>query len=172
MLPQSFVFALGIGLLLPSLAAAQNAPLPNQSTGEERVMGAERSQPRTPFQQLADRLKLDAKTQVPEVDRILSDAVREAGPIAARMLQLRQQLVNLSLANKPDDARPVLEAYTSAAATMTGIEARAFAKINAMLKPNQQAGAAQAFAIMAGMFQTPAPSSAGARAGQRSGAAR
>jgi hypothetical protein len=35
---------------------------------------------------------------------------------------------------------------------MTGIEAEAFGKLYALLKPNQQAKAPQAFELMAGMF--------------------
>ena len=43
-----------------------------------------------------------------------------------------------------------------------------FAKIYAMLKPNQQANAPQAFAIMAGMFQ-PSPARGGGGRGTRGG---
>jgi hypothetical protein len=35
---------------------------------------------------------------------------------------------------------------------MTGIEAEAFGKVYALLKPNQQSKAPQAFELMAGMF--------------------
>ena len=42
---------------------------------------------------------------------------------------------------------------------MAGIEAAAFAKTYATLKPNQQPNATQAFALMAGIFQAAAPSS-------------
>ena len=88
-----------------------------------------------------------------------------------RLLQLRQQMVNVALAGKPDDEmKPVVEAYTAAAAQMAGIEARAFAKIYATLKPDQQSRAGQAFALMAGIFQPAAPRGPGGR-GQRSGGA-
>jgi hypothetical protein len=126
-------------------------------------------QKRTPFEQLADRLKLEQKAQLPLVDTILVDAGKEAAPIGQKMLELRQRLVNLALQNKSDEIQPVVEAYTAAAAQMTGIEARAFAKIYATLKPNQQSSAAQAFAIMAGMFQPPAPRGPGGRGGRGGG---
>ena len=122
-------------------------------------------QQRTRFEQFADRLKLDSKTQIPAVDQILSDSAREAAPIGQQMLQLRQQLVNLGLENKPADMKPVVGEYAVAAAKMAGIEARAFAKVYAMLKPNQQSSASQAFAIMAGMFQPAAPRGRGGRGG-------
>ena len=153
-------------LLLPALAAGQNAPLSSESTGEERTMAVERVAPKTPYQLFAERLKLDLKTQVPAVEEILSAAAKEAAPVGVEMLQVRQQLVNLALSNKPDEMKPVVAAYAAAAAKMTAIEARAFAKVYGTLKPNQQSSASQAFAIMAGMFQAQAPGGA-ARGGQR-----
>ena len=51
-----------------------------------------------------------------------------------------------------DDLKKLMGEYTTVSATMTGIEAEAFGKIYAMLKPNQQAKAPQAFELMAGMF--------------------
>jgi hypothetical protein len=157
-------------LLAPALAilpASQD--LPRNSTGENDVFGNERAQPRTLYEQVADRLKLDSKTQAPAARQLFSDALTEAGPAGQRMLVLRQQMVNLMLANKPDDMKPVTDAYAEAAAQMAGIEARAFAKVYAILKPNQQPSAAQAFVLMAGMFQPPATGASGARGGQRGG---
>ena len=51
-----------------------------------------------------------------------------------------------------EDLNKLTADYAAAAAQMTKIEADAFAKIYAMLKPNQQAKAEQAFELMAGMF--------------------
>ena len=159
-------------ILLSTLSAApfpQNAPISSgmgsDDTGAPRIG----IQQRTPAERFADRLKLDAKTQIPAVEQILSDAAREAAPIGQQMLQLRQQLVNLALENKPADTKPVVDEYAAAAAKMAGIEARAFAKVYATLKPNQQSSASQAFAIMAGMFQPPAPRTPGGRAGRGGG---
>jgi 2-hydroxychromene-2-carboxylate isomerase len=154
--------------LLSTLSAApfpQNAPISSgmgsDDTGAPRIG----LQQRNLYEQFADRLKLDSKTQIPAVEQILADAAREAAPIGQQMLQLRQQLVNLALENKPADMKPVVDEYSVAAAKMAGIEARAFAKVYATLKPNQQSSASQAFAIMAGMFQTPAPRGRGGRGG-------
>jgi hypothetical protein len=114
-------------------------------------------------------LKLDSKTQVPAVEQILSEAAKDAAPVGQQMLQLRQQLVNLALENKPADMKPIVDGYAGAAAKMAGIEARAFAKVYATLKPNQQSSASQAFAIMAGMFQPPPPRASGGRGGRGGG---
>ena len=171
MFPKFVLTAVAAAVLVPAMlatAAPQGGGLTRESTGEDRAMAADRPQPRTPFQQLADRLKLDAKTQVPAVEQILAEASQQAAPVGQQMLQLRQQLVNLALANKADETKPVVDAYTAAAAKMTGIEASAFAKIYATLKPNQQSSAAQAFAIMAGMFQPAAPRGGGP-GGRRAG---
>ena len=172
MFARSALIALAPVVLVATLFALtvpQNAPISSgmgsDDTGAPRIG----LQQRTPDEQFADRLKLDSKTQIPAVGQILSDAAREAAPIGQQMLQLRQQLVNLALENKPADMKPVVDAYAVAAAKMAGIEARAFAKVYATLKPNQQSSASQAFAIMAGMFQPPAPRGPGGRGGRGGG---
>jgi hypothetical protein len=53
------------------------------------------------------------------------------------------------------------------AAQVTGIETKAFAKVCATLKPNQQGKAASAFELMAGMFNAPAGGRGGRRGGGR-----
>jgi hypothetical protein len=120
----------------------------------------------TPFERFADRLKLDEKTQVPAAQEIFTAAAQEAAPVAVEMLQLRQRLLNAALSGNTEDEKAVESAYTVAAAKMTGIEATAFAKVYATLKPNQQSNASQAFALIAGFFQAAGPG--GAR-GQRGG---
>jgi hypothetical protein len=157
-------------LLAPALAALPaSQDLPKNNTGENEVFANERAQPRTLYEQVADRLKLDAKTQAPAAQQVFSEALDEAAPLGQRMLALRQQMINVALANKPDEMKPVTDAYAAAAAQMAGVEARAFAKVYATLKPNQQSNAPQAFALMAGMFQAPATPGKGARGGQRGG---
>jgi hypothetical protein len=157
-------------LVLCVHAAAQEpqSGLGREDTGAPPV---DRSQP-TPFQQFVSKLKLDARTQVPAVERVFAAASEEAAPVGQLLLQLRQQMVNVSLAKKPDEMQPVVDAYTAAAARMAGIEARAFAKVYATLRPDQQPRAAQAFAIMAGIFQPAAPRGPGPGGGQRGGGER
>jgi len=155
-------------VLVPLTLAAQNAPISsgmgNEDTGAPRL-----NLQQTPTEQLIDKLKLDGKTQAPDVRLLLMDANREAASSGQKMLELRQRLVNLALQNKPEEMAPVVEAYAAAAADMAAIEARAFTKIYALLKPNQQSSASQAFAIMAGMFQAPPPRGGAGRSTQRGG---
>jgi hypothetical protein len=51
-----------------------------------------------------------------------------------------------------EELKNLLGQYTTVNAAMTGIEAEAFGKLYALLKPNQQAKAPQTFELMAGMF--------------------
>lgn len=108
--------------------------------------------PLTPLQEFAGRLRLDEKTQLPAVQQLFADAAKEAAPVAQEMLELRQKLVNVELAGS--DTAPILEAYAAAAARMTGLETRVFQQVYALLKPAQQSRAPEAFAMMAGFFQS------------------
>jgi hypothetical protein len=73
--------------------------------------------------------------------------------------------VNVALTGKPQEGqKPLLEEYKGEAARMAAIEARAFAKVYALLKPNQQSNATEAFALMGGVFE---PHGAGGGRGRR-----
>ena len=156
---QIVLSALGAALLVPVLWALPAVPqrggggITGPGGVEGAVMGGEGPRAMTPFEEFADRLKLDQKTQAPQAAEILNAAAAEAGPVGVQMLQLRQKLLNDDLAGDSADAKSVLDAYTAAAAKMSHIEADAFAKVYALLKPNQQSKAPQAFARMAGFFQ-------------------
>lgn len=154
-----------LNLLLVALFA-----VPQGQGGQDRNgSGAppQTGQAPTQFEQFVDRLKLDHKTQEPEVVQIFTASAVEAGPVALEMLQLRQRLLALEAAGKSDGRTPLLDAYTTAAAKMTAIEIRAFQKVQALLKPSQQSKAADAFVLMAGIFSPPTPrAGAGTRRGR------
>lgn len=145
-----------------SLTGAQETPLP--------TIG----QPLTLVEQLHNALKLDGKTQGPAVDEILIAAAKEAMAVAQDMLVVRQALVNANLHNSPDEARALIANYAADEQKMAAIEAGAFAKIYALLKPNQQAKAPEAFGIMAGIFLPRQSTTArgGGRPGGRPGGGR
>ena len=103
---------------------------------------------------LAEKLKLksDQKT---EAEKILSAAMEKAGPVRDELNQARRAVAEAMLSKASDDEiKKALDGYAMVSAQMTGIEADAFAKIYALLKPNQQGKAAQAFELMAGMFSS------------------
>jgi LTXXQ motif family protein len=101
---------------------------------------------------LFDKLKLN-KEQKEEAAKILSDAMEKAAP--TRDLLTKGRIVianNITGKGSEEDLKKMWGEFTSVNATMTGIEAAAFGKLYALLKPNQQAKAPQAFELLAGMF--------------------
>src|ERR1035437_5315192 len=146
-----------VRLLLSAVLAAGFASAQRGGGGggsEEGGMGGGTPQMRRQSKQdmLFDKLKLN-KDQKEEATKILAAAMEKAA--AARDLLTKGRIV---LANaitgkaSDDDIQKLLAEYTKVNATMTGIEAEAFGKVYALLKPNQQSKAPQAFELMAGMF--------------------
>jgi Spy/CpxP family protein refolding chaperone len=101
---------------------------------------------------LADKLKLKSD-QKSEVENILSAAMEKAGPVREELTQARRAVAEAILRKASDEEiKKTLDSYAEVSGHMAGIEADAFGKIYALLKPNQQGKAAQAFELMAGMF--------------------
>jgi hypothetical protein len=119
------------------------------------LQGIEVVQP-TQGELFASRLRLDGKTQAPIVQQVLSAAQKEAEPVTAQMLQLREQMLNFALAGKTAELKAAGDQYAAAAAAMAGIEAKAFARIHETLRDNQKPRAAESFAILGGVFLPPA----------------
>ena len=134
--------------------------------GMEGGGGGMRMQRQTPFDVFADKLKL-SKDQKTEALTILQDAAKEMGPVRDQMQQARQNLAGALIQNQSGDPiDQILKAYAPLAAQAAGIEAKAFAKICKMLKPNQEKGAGQAFELLAETL--PRMGGGGARGGNRS----
>jgi hypothetical protein len=129
-------------------------------------MGAmPRMERQTPFDIFADRLKLN-KDQKAEAQTVLADAMKEFTPLRQQLAQGRVAIAKAMLGGaSADDLKKIMDAYTSVVAQETGIETKAFAKVCATLKPNQQGKAAAAFELMAGIFNAPA-GGAGGRIGR------
>jgi Spy/CpxP family protein refolding chaperone len=104
------------------------------------------------LEMLEDKLKLKSD-QKAEVEKIFSAAAEKAGPVRDQLTKGRQVIAQAMLSKAgDDDIKKLLTDYATVNAQMTGIEAEAFAKIYALLKPNQQAKAPEVFVMMAGMF--------------------
>jgi hypothetical protein len=133
--------------------------------GEEMGGGMPRAaQRQTKPELLMEKLKLN-KDQKEEATKILSEAAEKARPVANQILNGRQQIASAILQKKTDqEMKPLMDAYTGVCAQMTAIEADAFGKIYATLKPNQQKNAAQAFELMSGIFM---PAQGGGRGAGR-----
>src|SRR6185369_5148381 len=101
---------------------------------------------------LFEKLKLN-KEQREEAATIISAAMEKASPTRDLLDKGRVVIANtITGKGSEDEIKKLLGEYASVSATMTSIEAEAFGKLYAMLKPNQQAKAPQAFELMAGMF--------------------
>jgi LTXXQ motif family protein len=106
----------------------------------------------TKSEMLMEKLKLN-KEQKEEAATILSAAMEKAAPARDQLIRGRMVIANAITSKSSDeDIKKLLSQYTTVCATMTNIEAEAFGKLYALLKPNQQAKAPQAFELMAGMF--------------------
>ena len=128
-----------------------------------------RSQTQSKAVMFADRLKLD-KEQKAQTEPILNEALKEIGQLRNQMGQTRAQIVNSILNNaSQDDVNKLVEAYSTAAAQVTAIEVKAFAKICALLKPNQQSRAPSAFTLLADTLDPPGSTGRGGFGGGRRG---
>src|SRR3954466_16318653 len=104
---------------IPIVLAAQNAPIQSgmgsDDTGAPKLALGDP----LPGEKLIDKLKLDAKTQAPEVRLLMMDASREAAAIGQQLPELRHRLSNLERQKKPDEIATAVEAYTRAPAEST-----------------------------------------------------
>jgi len=131
-------------LVLPTAALAQR--------GGAGGSGAPPMRANTPFEDFVEELRLDAKAQVPPVQQVMVEGAKGASPLVSELFQVRQTLLNLELGNKAADKPAALQAYLAGAAKMATMEAATFAKVYALLRPNQQSRAPGGFTQMAGFF--------------------
>jgi hypothetical protein len=120
--------------------------------------------PPTAFEQFVNKLGLDKKTQLPEVQRIYMSAAVDAEAPEREMTSLRLQI--LTAARQKEGMSSLVAAYAVQAAKMTAIEAKAFADIRPMLNKGQLSKTVEAFALMAGIFHPPTPRAGGRRSGR------
>jgi transcription initiation factor TFIIIB Brf1 subunit/transcription initiation factor TFIIB len=101
---------------------------------------------------ITEKLKLN-KEQKDQVQTIFLAALEESRPLGEQIMKARDEIAEAMIAGKSeDDIKKMLDEYTGLAAQMTGIETKTFAKVYALLKPNQQPKSPAAFEIMSGMF--------------------
>jgi len=118
-------------------------------------------------EQFVDKLKLN-KEQRDEATNILSAARESSAQIRTDLNDRRIKLANGFMAAKsPEEMNALTAEYATVAAEMTKLEANTFAKIYALLKPNQQGKADQAFELLDGLMNASAgrPRGAGGMGG-------
>ncbi|MBM3749807.1 MAG: hypothetical protein FJW21_01315 [Acidimicrobiia bacterium] len=124
--------------------------------------GAPPMRPNTPFEDFVEALRLDLDDQVPPVQTLMVAGAKDTAPLVSELFQIRQQILNAELTNDAAAKAPALQAYVAGSTKMAAAEAATFAKVYALLRPNQQSRAPGAFAQMAGFFFPPAnPGAAG-----------
>ena len=156
-----------VGMLTAAMAFAQGG----WGKRNEDPSGGMMAQRQSQLDQFADKLKLN-KEQRAQAETIM-DAAREAmGPAQQKLIEARKNLAAALIGGKSaDDIDKLTKTYASLSAQAKELEANAFGKICALLKPNQQSKAVQNFALMAQLVesgQMGAPSGGGQR-GQWSG---
>jgi Spy/CpxP family protein refolding chaperone len=120
--------------------------------GSSGMGGGMRVQRQSKLDAIAEKLKLN-KEQKDQVQTIFLAALEESRPIGEQIMKGRETIAAAMITGKSeDDIRKMLDQFAGLAAQMTGIETKAFAKVYAVLKPNQQPKAPAAFEIMAGIF--------------------
>ena len=174
-----FMFArlLSVGFLVSAAALAQGgmggmggssggmggSGMGRQQGGQMGDMGGgmPRAQRQSRFDQIADKLKLN-KEQREQAQTIVDAGREEATSLRESVAKARLGIADAMVNNKGDDeVKKAEEPYSAEVAKLTGVEAKTFAKIYALLKPNQQAKAPQAWDLMADIF------SSGGRGGGR-----
>jgi Spy/CpxP family protein refolding chaperone len=138
------------------------------TSGEAMGGGSARVQRQSKLDTIADKLKLN-KEQKEQVQTIFQAGTEEGRPVAEQILKEREAIAGAMISGASgDDIKKMWEQYAALAAQMTAIEAKAFGKVYALLKPNQQSKAPAAFELMAGMFGGPGSGGRGrGRAGDR-----
>jgi hypothetical protein len=130
----------------------RSAGVGNGGMAEGMGGGMSRVQRQSKLDTIAEKLKLN-KEQKDQVQTIFLAALEESRPLGEQMMKGRETIAGAMITGtSEDDIRKMLDQYAGLAAQMTGIETKAFARVYALLKPNQQQKAPAAFEIMAGMF--------------------
>ena len=134
-------------LLACGLATAQRQKgAGNNTMGDSRDMPSRASRT-TRFDTIADKLRL-SKEQKDQAATIFDAAQQTAAPLNEQILNGRKQITGAYMQNQAsgEGFEKLMAAYTEVLAQMAGLEADAYGKLYAILKPNQQKGAPQVFA--------------------------
>jgi hypothetical protein len=161
------------GLLAAALASAQDEMGGMSSRGgggggRGGDMGGMMPRRQTKAEQFVDKLKLN-KEQQEETQRILNAALERLGTARLEASQRRVAIAGAYIDGKPaEEIKKLTADYAQASTQVMKIEADAFGKILATLKPNQKSKCDQAFELLTAMFaQTGGGGGRGAARGAR-----
>lgn len=145
-----FVRLLLIAMLAATLASAQRGGGGRGGSGAGGGSDMPRMMPQrqSKANQFSEKLKL-TREQQDEANTALTAAVQELMPVRAEMDKSRVAIAGALIEGKgPDELKKLMDDYAAEAAQATGIEVKAFSKVFASLKPNQQAKAGQAYELL------------------------
>jgi hypothetical protein len=139
-------------ILATTLATAQG----KKGGGTSNNMGdIPRARTLSKFELFAEKLKLN-KEQKDDALNALNAAMEESAPVREQMDKSRVAVGAALIDGKTgDELKKLTDDVTSASAQLIVVEAKAFSKIYASLKPNQQAKAGQAFELLAETIDRP-----------------
>ena len=112
-------------------------------------------QRQSPLEQFGEKLKL-SKEQREQTSTILNAAFEESMSLRTELDKGRVSIASAMISGKGgDELKKMLDQYAVLESQMTAIEAKAFAKILATLKPNQLSHAGQSFELLGQVFERP-----------------
>ena len=110
----------------------------------------------TPFEQYVDKLTLNT-TQLAQIQKLFTTAAGEAAPISRELLGLRETMLMADVEGKADAFAAAAAGYATAAAKMAAVEIKAVQQAATVMTPKQISKSAEAFVVMAGLFNLPTP---------------
>jgi Spy/CpxP family protein refolding chaperone len=119
----------------------------------EDPSGGMLAQRQSQLDQFAEKLKLN-KEQRAEAEKIIDAGREEIGPFQQKLIEARKNLAVALIGGQSGDAIDKLtQTYTSFSVQAKAVEAKAFGKMCALLKPNQQSKAVPNFGLMAQLVE-------------------
>jgi Spy/CpxP family protein refolding chaperone len=110
----------------------------------------------TPFEQYVDKLTLTTE-QLGQIQKIFTAVAAEGMPVSRELLAAREAMLTADAAGNADQFNAAATSYTAASARMAALEIKAFTQSESVLKPKQLSKIAEAFVVVAGIFNAPSP---------------
>lgn len=110
----------------------------------------------TPFEQYVDKLTLRTE-QLQQIQKFFTTAANEAVPISRELLAAREAMLTADLAGNAEQFGAASGTYAAAAGKMAALEIKAVQQAATVLTPKQTSKTAEAFVVIAGLFNQPTP---------------
>lgn len=110
----------------------------------------------TPFEQYVNKLTLKTE-QLEQIQKFFTAAATEAAPVSRELLGAREAMLTAEVAGNAEQFGAAAAGYATAAAKMAAVEIKAVQQAASVLTPKQISKSAEAFVVMAGLFNQPTP---------------